>query len=335
MPGNTEDSATPAPDGIGERGSEPGVIHKFLKFLTDNAAGLVGAIGLGVGGTIANDLQHRQLLMFAALAGLVAIGSALYVWQQARTRPPRARPGEAVREAKLQAVKEAAAQAVPQAPRIPSLAGAGHDPAGDDLVPPPPDYPPAPGRPASPAPPGAGSGWLRLLRVVAVMCALVGGTFFLGYWTLGYGFARGLLDGLMALAGMVVLLSGVAAVAQQPASHGVPGRRAARRDRPPAVRQDDGQATANRHADPAGHRGVGLAPGDAVLHRVQHAHSGQGLATAPGGEPGQERQHTRRGAHPRDRHPGRPLRPRGSTGRIVPAYQYLVPKVVNSTEMSS
>ena len=51
------------------------------------------------------------------------------------------------------------------------------------------------------------------MGVVVVMGALVAGTFFLGYWTLGNGFAHGLLWGLVALAGVVVLLTGIVALA--------------------------------------------------------------------------------------------------------------------------
>jgi hypothetical protein len=48
-----------------------------------------------------------------------------------------------------------------------------------------------------------------MCALVGGACALVAGTFLIGYWTLGNGFAHGLLWGLLALAG-VVLLIGVA-----------------------------------------------------------------------------------------------------------------------------
>jgi len=220
MPGSTEDnamsadSATPAPDGAGKRGGEPGAVPKFL---TGYLAAIGGAVSAGVGGVIVSDLQHRQLVMFAALVVIaVAVATWSYVLPQRRRRRPEARARRAVPETAAQ-VK--AAQPTPRGQgRVLSPAGASPVQASSSAPPPPgiaSDLVP----PASRAPAGTVSRWLRPIRVAAVVCALVAGTcalvagtFFLGYWTLGNGFAHGLLWGLLALAG-VVLLIGIAVLA--------------------------------------------------------------------------------------------------------------------------
>ena len=217
MPGSTEDnatpadSATPAPDGTDKSGSEPGAVPKFL---TAPLAALVGAVSVGVGGIISSDLQHRQLIMFAALAVLaVTVFTWSYVLPLWRRRRAARRAKRAVTETAAQA--KAAQPTSPDRGRILSATGANQGQASSS-VPSPPDTMPDLGPQAKPATAGTVSRWLRPIRVAAALvvgaCALVAGTFFLGYWTIGNGFAHGLLWGLLALAG-VVLLIGIAALA--------------------------------------------------------------------------------------------------------------------------
>src|SRR5450755_405187 len=218
MPGSTEDnatpadSATPAPDGTDKSGSEPDAVPKFL---TTPLGVFVGALSAGVGGIIVSDLQHRQLVMFAAL---FVIAVPFVTWSYVR---PRWRKWRAARRAK-RAVTETAIQAEAPQPtsrdggRILSTTGASQGQASSS-APPPPNTAPDLGPQASPATAGTVSRWPQPIRVAAVMCALVvvacalvAGTFFLGYWTLGNGFAHGLLWGLLALAGVVLI--GIAAL---------------------------------------------------------------------------------------------------------------------------
>ena len=206
MPGGAEDNSTPVPDGTDKQESGPGAVQKSL---ANYATTILGTIAVGAGGIIVSDLQHRQPLMFAALGLTAAAGSIwLYVLPQWRERRSRMRARRAPPDVATPA------KAPKAAPRdrvgVRSHTGASRYQASS---------PAPPGSQASVASADAMSRRLRLIRVAGVMCAvvsgacaLVAGTFFLGYWTLGNGFAHGILWGLLALVG-VVLLMGIAVLA--------------------------------------------------------------------------------------------------------------------------
>jgi Bacterial extracellular solute-binding protein len=208
MPGSTEDCGTPGQDGGDKHGPNEQGVPKFLMGLLATSA---GAIAIGWGSVIASDFQHRQPLMFAVLGLTAAVAAAWYVLLQQRRRRPRSEAGHG-------APPETAAQAeLLQAPSrgrggVLSPTRANRDQAS-------PSAPPSPGTvrdpdsSESPVPRGTPFRWLPLVQVVAIMCALVAVTFFLGFWTLGDGFAHGLWWGLPALAGIVVLLTGIATLA--------------------------------------------------------------------------------------------------------------------------
>ena len=208
MPGSTEDRGTPGQDGGGKRGtSERRGVPKFLMGLP---ATLAAAVATGWGNVIASDFQHKQPLIFAFLGLTAAVAAVWYVLAQRRRWRPRSQVSHAAPETAAQAK-------APQAPSrdrggILSPPGVSRDQASPS-APPSPDTAPGPDPRASPEPRGTASQWLPLIRVVAIVCALVTVTFFLGYWTLGDGFAHGLRWGLLALAGIVVLLIGIAALA--------------------------------------------------------------------------------------------------------------------------
>jgi len=208
MPDSTDDGGTPGPDGGDKSG--PGGQGGVPKFLMGLLATLAGAVAIGWGSVIASDFQHRQWLMFTLLGLTAAVTAAWYVLPQWRRRRPRSQVRHAAPETPAQAD-------APQAPSghrggIPSPVGASRD-QGSQPAPPPRDTAPGPDLRASPVPRRTASRWLPLIRVATLMCALVAVTFFLGYWTLGDGFAHGLRWGLLALAGIVVLLIGIVALA--------------------------------------------------------------------------------------------------------------------------
>jgi hypothetical protein len=165
-----------------------------------------GAIAIGWGSVIASDFQHRQPLMFAVLGLTAAVAAAWYVLLQQRRRRPRSDARHVAPETPAQAEALQAPSRDRRGVLSPTRA------SRDQMSPSPPPSPDTvcdPDSHESPVPRGTAFRWLPLIQVVAIMCALVAVTFFLGYWTLGDGFAHGPRWGLPALAGIVVLLTGI------------------------------------------------------------------------------------------------------------------------------
>jgi hypothetical protein len=156
MAGSTGDSGNKKPDGF--------TTQLFI---------VIAAVYTGVGNIIANDLQHRQPLMFALLGGLVVALSGLYVLRQRRSRriAPAVKPNATL------------GRELPGQSRILSPTAGGAGPADQA----------APAAPAAPA-----RGW-----VIALMCALLTVAFAVGYWTIGNGFAHSDALGWVTAAGVL------------------------------------------------------------------------------------------------------------------------------------
>jgi Bacterial extracellular solute-binding protein len=199
MSGSPEGPSDPSPRDPGKDDGKQNPSGKGI--LSAALTPFIGALAVGVAGILNNDFQHNQRLMIVLLVGFVFVaGFWSYLqprWHNWRARARNRRAAHKMPSAQARRPLDTTLRVESTKNQSPTSASVslprGETPSRDQQ--------------ASRRPPDVGSPWglLRRLVLVMIMSALMVGTYYLGYWTIGYGYAHHLWWWLLALAGLAVL----------------------------------------------------------------------------------------------------------------------------------